>query len=307
MSSLKIRLFGKFSAHCEGRPLKGLDSGRVQELLFYLLLHRDRPHPRETLASLLWEANSSAQAKKYLRQAIWQLQNALTCPAEQDVKRVLLVEPEWICINPHADVWLDVAIFEDAFTMVRGLPGEEMDPDQAQSLNLVVQLYNGDLLEGWYQDWCLYERERLQNIWLAILEKLMAYCESHEAYEEGMVYGRCVLRFDRAHERTHRRMMRMQYLAGDRTSALRQYERCRVALEEELGVQPANRTTALYRQIFDDSFDRTAAPEESVGTGELALLPNVVARLNQLRRMLTDVKSHVNQDLETIERALDRQ
>jgi DNA-binding SARP family transcriptional activator len=172
---------------------------------------------------------------------------------------------------------------------------------------MVVQLYGGDLLEGWYQDWCLYERERLQNIWLAILEKLMAYSESHDAYEEGMVYGRCVLRFDRAHERTHRRMMRMQYLAGDRTAALRQYERCRTALDEELGVEPAKRTEMLYQQIFNDSLDRTASPEKIVGTGEVALLPSVVARLNQLRRMLTDVKSHVSQDLETIERALDRQ
>jgi DNA-binding SARP family transcriptional activator len=307
MPPLKIRLFGKFSVHREGHPLKGLDSSRVQELLCYLLLHRDRPHPRETLASLLWEASSTAQAKKYLRQAIWQLQNALALPKDQEGEGVLLVEPEWICINPHADVWLDVAFFEDAFTMVRGLPGDEMDPGQARALNMVVQLYQGDLLEGWYQDWCLYERERLQNIWLAILEKLMSYCETHEEYEEGMVYGRCVLRFDRAHERTHRRMMRLQYLAGDRTAALRQYERCDAALDEELGVKPAGNTQGLYQQIFDDSFDRTAPPELSVGTEELSLLPSVVSRLNQLRRMLTDVKSHVSQDLETINRALDRQ
>jgi DNA-binding SARP family transcriptional activator len=134
----------------------------------------------------------------------------------------------------------------------------------------------------------------------------MAYSESYGAYEEGLVYGRSVLRFDRAHERTHRRMMRLQYLAGDRTAALRQYERCCTALDEELGVVPAGKTQRLYQTIFDDSFDRTAPPEKSVGTGEQALLPNVVARLNQLRRMLTDVKSHVSQDLETIERALDR-
>jgi len=27
-----------------------------------------------------------------------------------------------------------------------------------------VDLYQGDLLEGWYQDWLLCERERLQNM-----------------------------------------------------------------------------------------------------------------------------------------------
>jgi DNA-binding SARP family transcriptional activator len=307
MPSLKIHLFGKFRVLSADRELKGLDSSRVQELLCYLLLYRDRPHPRETLASLLWEASSSAQAKKYLRQALWQLQNALGAHAEKGGERVLLIEPDWIYPNPKADLWLDVAIFENAFASVQGLPGEEMDADQASALNIAVQLYHGDLLEGWYQDWCLYERERLQNIWLAILEKLIAYCEVQKRYEEGIVYGRCVLRFDRAHERTHRRMIRLQYLAGDRTSALRQYQRCCSALDEELGVKPAKRTKALYQQVFADSLDRITPPEKSVGTGEFSLLPNVVARLNQLKQVLSDVHSHVSQDLDTIERALDGQ
>jgi DNA-binding SARP family transcriptional activator len=307
MPSLKIHLFGKFRVLSADQELKGLVSSRVQELFCYLLLYRDRPHPRETIASLLWEASSSAQAKKYLRQALWQLQSALGAHAEKKGERVLLIEPDWICLTPEADLWLDVAIFENAFASVQGLPGEEMDADQASALNIAVQLYHGDLLEGWYQDWCLYERERLQNIWLAILEKLIAYCEAQKKYEEGIVYGRCVLRFDRAHERTHRRMMRLQYLAGDRTSALRQYQRCCSALVEELGVKPARRTKALYQQIFADNLDRTTLPEKSVGTGEFSLLPNVVARLSQLKQMLSDVHSHVSQDLDTIKRALDGQ
>jgi len=40
-------------------------------------------------------------------------------------------------------------------------------------LQEAVRLSYADLLEGWYQDWCLYERERLQNIYLLILDKLM--------------------------------------------------------------------------------------------------------------------------------------
>ena len=37
-------------------------------------------------------------------------------------------------------------------------------------------VYRGDLLEGCYQDWCLFERERLQNAYLAMLDKLMVRC-----------------------------------------------------------------------------------------------------------------------------------
>ena len=68
-------------------------------------------------------------------------------------------------------------------------------------------------------------------------------------YEEGLAYGARTLRFDGARERTHRRMMRLYYLAGDRTDALRQYDRCVAALRRELGVSPSAHTVALYNQI----------------------------------------------------------
>jgi DNA-binding SARP family transcriptional activator len=307
MPVFKIRLFGKLSVYYNRNQVAGLDSSRVQELLCYLLLHRDRPHPRETLASLLWEASSSSQAKKYLRQALWQLQSTLDRQVGEGKHNLLLIEPDWICLNPNADLWLDVDIFEGAFAMVQGVPGQDMDQEQAEAVNIAIQLYQGDLLEGWYQDWCLYERERLQNMWLAMLDKLMAYCEADRRYEEGLVYGMCVLRFDRAHERTHRRMMRMRYMAGDRTAALRQYKRCTQTLEEELGVKPARRTEEIYQGILADDLDQTAEPERSLSTGELQLLPKVVSRLAQLKTILREVHNHVSQDLDRIERALDSQ
>ncbi|MGH9768785.1 MAG: bacterial transcriptional activator domain-containing protein, partial [Blastocatellia bacterium] len=42
---------------------------------------------------------------------------------------------------------------------------------------------------------------------------------------------------DPACERTHQQMMRLKHLAGDRTGAMRQYDRCVKALCQELGVQ----------------------------------------------------------------------
>jgi DNA-binding SARP family transcriptional activator len=43
--------------------------------------------------------------------------------------------------------------------------------------------------------------------------------------------------------------MRLFYMAGDRTSALRQYQRCAEALAEDLNIQPGENTVKLYKQI----------------------------------------------------------
>ena len=90
--------------------------------------------------------------------------------------------------------------------------------------------------------------------------QVLGYCVAHQDYEAGQFYGGLLLQQDRAHERTHRQLMRLHYRAGDRTAALRQHERCRAALREELGVEPDRRTAALCEQI---RADRLAAPTPS--------------------------------------------
>jgi DNA-binding SARP family transcriptional activator len=304
VSLLRVHLFGKFRIECEEVPLTGLDARRVQELFGYLLLHRERPHSREMLAALLWGEQATAQSKKYLRQALWQLQTALDAVLTTAVSPVLLVDAEWIQINPAAQIWLDVACLEDAFSTVQGVRGQDLTPHQLEKLEPLVTLYEGDLLEGWYHDWCFLQRERLQNLYLALLDKLMGYCEAHHHFEQGLLYGAFILQFDRARERTHRRLMRLQYLNGCRTDALRQYERCRRALAAELGVEPARSTRQLYEQIKADYLDDLPPPSSNHSLVMAAQTPlnHTLDRLRQLYLLVNDVQRRLYQEIEALER-----
>jgi DNA-binding SARP family transcriptional activator len=304
MGTLTIRLFGRLEVQRGDQVLDSLNANKVQELFCYLLLYRDRPHPRETLADLLWGEVSTVQSKNYLRKTLWQLQAALDSQAKPGNTPVLLVEPDWVRLNPETDLWLDVMIFEQAFTFVQGMRGKDLDYQSAGISRSAVDLYRGNLLEGWYLDWCLYERERLQHMYLATLDKLMDYYESHHEYEIGMTYGVCALRYDRARERTHRRLMRLQCLAGDRTGALHQYERCAAALDEELGVKPAKRTVALYEQIRADQLDSPTLASAEVSQATMAPFPDVLGHLQQLQLILSDVQRKVQQDIQAIQLVL---
>ena len=309
MSRLSIQLFGKFCVRRDEQVLEGFDARKVQELFCYLLLHRDHSLPRETLAGLLWPDTTTIQSKKNLRQALWQLQSALGSQTEAMNDRVLLVEPEWVQLNLEADIWLDVVVFEKTFDVVQKVPGNELDAQRVQVLQDAVQLYLGPLLEGWYQDWCLLERERFQNMYLAMLDKLMSYCEARHDYETSLLYGMRIMCYDRARERTHRRLMRLYYLLGDRAEALRQYERCAVALEEELGVRPSKSTVALYKQIQADQLDE---PKSIVALRETdpsikAVTPSlleVLGKLTYLQETLADLQAQVQQSIQQVEMVL---
>jgi DNA-binding SARP family transcriptional activator len=302
---LRVTLFGKFSASTGEHPIKHLGSRKAQELLSYLLLYRNRSHPREVLASLLWGDCLTAQSKAYLRKALWQLQAALAPCLAGAASAFLRVDADWIQLDDHHEVSLDVSVFERAFERVRGVPGEQLDEACFAQLRETTSLYQGDLLEGWCQDWCLYERERLQTMYLAMLDKLMGYCEVHGAFEAGLAYGDQVLRYDRAREQTHRRIMRLLYLAGDRTAALRQYDRCRAALDEDLGVEPTDYTLLLYQQIRDNCPDNHFPPADSATSAPASgHLRSVLERLAQIQRTLDACQRQMQQEIQVVEQLL---
>jgi DNA-binding SARP family transcriptional activator len=228
----------------------------------------------------------------------------LNTRSENGSDRLLIAETDWVQINPTIELWLDVAVFEEAFALRQG---KELDVRSAQVLHDAVSLYKGDLLEGCYQDWCLYERERFQNMYLAMLDRLMVYCEASREYEAGFAYGASILRCDRAKERTHRQIMRLHYFANDRTAALRQYERCVIALREELGVSPTRRTQGLYEQIRDDKLDvaSQASPTGDANPQTLnALLPEMLNHLKEVRAALSTLQRRIQKDIKTVELTL---
>jgi DNA-binding SARP family transcriptional activator len=170
----------------------------------------------------------------------------------------------------------------------------------------VFDLYRGDLLEGWYEDWCLYERERLQNIYLVMLVKCAAYCQSHGVFGKGLQYGARILQFDRAHEVAHQHLMTLLYLAGDRAGALRQYERCAVALKEELGAQPSECTRRLYKQISEGHLLLGAMPNQnsSIANEGHDLLHSALGSLQNVKLALDVLQNAVDDALSRIGRAL---
>ncbi len=289
-------MFGRLRVLRNDIALEGLDSCKVQELFSFLLLHRNVSHSREALAALLWEDCSTSQAKKYLRQALWQLQAVLEPKSESN--RIVLVSPEWLQLNPRSDLWLDVDVFEKAFSLIQQPVVKELGAQEIQTIHLAVQLYTNELLAGSYREWCLYERDRFQNMHLSMLDKLMDYCEQHHQYEIGLAYGLRILQYDRARERTHRQMMRLYYLAGDRTLALRQYQRCVEALEEDLGVKPERRTIQAYDQICVDHFDPPVLPMDQASVGT-TVTSNVFAKALNLVSQLQDLLVEIQQQTQS--------
>jgi DNA-binding SARP family transcriptional activator len=251
---LELQLFGTGQARYCDQPLPGFPTQQSCLLLCYLLLNRHHPHHRERLAALFWSEYPTTTARKYLRNALWRLRNALQS-AGAPTDEYLLISDDSISFVNSSHYWLDIEVFETTITRYQDLSGQALTPEQAALLEEAVDLYIGDLLEGVYEDWCLYERERLSLLHLHALSKQIVFHEVNGTYERGLAYGERILAHDHTREKVHRQMMRLHWLLGDRNAALTQYKRCVQILREELGIPPMEETRLLYEQIVHNQFD----------------------------------------------------
>jgi len=246
-SRIVIRLFDRLSVRCGDEDLLVHSSANAKELFCHLIVRRRSSVPRESLAALIAGKLSAEKSSKALRQALWQLREGLAAHGVPCVDRLLSFGDSWVQFTPDGSVWVDVEDFEQ--TVRRSIATDGRGPVDTKGLCVAVEIYRGALLQGWYQQWCLEERERLRQIYLSTLDALIAECESNRDVTAGIAFAVQALQTDPARECTHRALMRLYCLAGDRASAIHQFERCEEALRAELDMEPDAETRALVRDI----------------------------------------------------------
>ncbi len=240
-AALRIRLFGEFSTALDYRSVSGLGSTRLQALLAYLVLNRDAAPSRQQLAFLFWPETTDGQAQTNLRQLLHTLRRRL--PGIDDY---LQIDERSIYWRPGAPVWFDIAAFEAAVDRARVNSGTE----RLAALDEASALARGELLPDCYDNWILFERERLTQQRLWVLQEGMQLLEERRDYPQAIEWARRLLAADPLHEATYRRLMRLHVLNNDRVAALRTYHTCAAQLEQELGVAPSAATREVYERLL---------------------------------------------------------
>lgn len=241
--TLHIQLFGEFCLTYNDVPLTAFNTPKLQLLLAYLVLHREAPQSRQTVAYLFWPESNDSQARTNLRNAIHLLRNSLP-----EAEHFLRIDNQTIQWRADSTFTLDVATFEqgvqDATT--------SKDPATAQALlKASLPLYRGELLTGFYEDWVLAAREQWQERYVGALELAATLAEQQRDYRTAIDYSRRLLQLDALREETYARLMQLYALQGDRATALRVYHNCATILVRELGVEPGPVTQGIYERLLN--------------------------------------------------------
>ncbi len=266
---LHLHLFGLFRLLRDGQPVAGLDQTRLQQLLAYLVLHRDVSVSRQQLAFLFWPDSTDQQARKNLRTVLTRLRRALP-----DTDCVLSVTPQTIKVRSDAPLFLDVAEFEVAVAQAIAAEARGEVAAAADAYIAAVEKYTGELLPDCYDDWILPLRERMHQLYGDAVERLVLLLEQEREYARALPYAQRLLEHDRLHEPAYRHLMRLHLALGERTDASRVYSACVSMLQREFGIGPARATQDIYERLLSTENLSIATPVPAHETG-LADLPLV--------------------------------
>ena len=225
---------------------------------------------REQVLVLLWPRLEPKAAANNLRTTLHDARRAFgSAPMVFGAASPLRLIGNTLALDPVTDLWIDVGAFELA-------AAEANRARTPVAFRAAIELYRGDLLpEDRYEDWAASRRDSLRESFISLLVELARLYEGLQKPEAIDLLQR-VVGLEPAHERANVDLMRLYAFTGQRSQALRQFERLRKALRDELDVEPEPQSEQLYGAILAGQFamgvqssDETSPPPPSAPANNL--------------------------------------
>jgi TolB-like protein/DNA-binding SARP family transcriptional activator len=242
--SIEVRLLGSPAVLSAGEPL-AIPSRKATALLAYLAMRPDEPISRDHLAGLLWGESSNEQARANLRQALTQVRRVFRgCGLDPIETRgdTVVLSSDGLSIDAHRLARADSIL----------------DPDRLHCDNEFLEGFS--VSEPEFERWLTVQRESLRRRVRQLHEAAAEDAFQKRRMDEAIDHLTIALNLDPLQEHVHRRLMTLFAAQGRTDAAVAQFERCRAALGQELGIQPDNETTALYEKIRSRRMTRGGDP-----------------------------------------------
>jgi DNA-binding SARP family transcriptional activator len=197
-------------------------------ILGYLALQAGQAE-RSVMAGVLWPETARARALGNLRSALWRLPGGARHAVDECGPSLRL--------SGIVDCDLDL--------VERGLSSFESE----DALDVLTWGWREELLAGWYDDWVLAARERLQARRAVALERLSALSSARGLPGDALLYAALSVWAQPLRESAYQALLRAHLDRGNRLEAVELYRELSLMLRRELGVPPSIETAALMGDL----------------------------------------------------------
>ena len=238
--AVKIHTLGQFGLFINGKPLQFpvKAHAKLLEMLKVLIAFGGRDINEYQLADTLWPEADGDKAHSAFSTSLHRLRQLL------GNEKAIQVRGGRVSLDLRY-CWVDAYAFERLLEQA----------ESSGSIDLIgkaISLYKGAFLSDVDEVWVYPFREHLRSKFLREVERLGNIWEKDGQWDKAAHCYCRGLEVDNLSEGLYQRLMICYQQLGRRADAIEVYNRCRKTLHAVLGVEPSNKTEAIYKRIMQD-------------------------------------------------------
>lgn len=219
MEPWRVTMLGGWGARRGAETLERFRTRKTASLLAYLAYYAHRAHAREEVAALFWPEAMPEQGLKSLGVALSSLRRMLEPPGVP-AGSVIIADRMTVRLRPEA-IQTDASEFE---TQTRNALKSSNRAAQRRDLETALNLYGGELLPGFYDEWIFPVRESLGQLYLQSLDTLIRRIEEAEEPSAAIPYALQRAQADPHDDEAQERLLTLYAATGRAAEGTRQPE-----------------------------------------------------------------------------------
>jgi SARP family transcriptional regulator, regulator of embCAB operon len=257
-SRCRIQLCGPLVVRFDARDIASSIRGRQGRIVFaYLVLNRTRRVTRGELGEALWGSAPPPEPAVAIRALLSKLRATLEATGA-----AALPAGELLRLHLPADTEVDVEVAVQALHDAQSAVSSNDDVRAWIAAHIALNVSSRSFLEGVDGRWITERRAALDEIRLRALEALSA-CALRLGGPEldtAVRTSRELIRLAPFRESGHAQLIKALAAQGNLAEAVLTYEKLRVLLREELGMDPAPELRALHTELVRQRATEVASP-----------------------------------------------
>ena len=234
--------------------------GRPRQILEVLALDAGSAVPKDRLADLLWDGEPPASYMGTLESYVCVLRRRLGLASGR--RSALATTSSGYLLDPSA-VNVDVLEFRRLLARAASAGAADVVATTVEALQLV----RGELLaDEPYAAWAIRARDVFVREAVAACVRAAQLASAIGDFTHALQLAQWAVDHDRLREAGWQHLIRVHWLTGHRSDALRAYAELRAVLLDELGEEPGGESQELYLAILRDlPATRVQSPTDEVG------------------------------------------
>jgi predicted ATPase/DNA-binding SARP family transcriptional activator len=290
---LRITLLGGFEITRGWNTIGATSWSRRKagQIIKILACHPERRVHREEVYLYLWPELDSHAAANNLRVTLHSARSVMRSHLRAD--GLIALRDGMVELAGQDRVTVDVHEFEAAAQNALASGNRHL-------YQHALALYSGELLpEDRFEEWAIPLRSRVHSICAQLIDELAALYERNGELDSARTLLHDLISMDPLFEEAHASLMRIEASAGNRVSAIRQFETLRHLLREQLQVEPDTGIQALHEQILAGTSYPVSGAGVACNEPALSLPGDFELRQAELHNLPASASRFVGRERET--------